>query len=223
MSINEQDDHQAATAAGPANDATEFLPPVTRPAPELAWSQDETVEIVYPSWRETYGTAAVITVCCLVAAFVIAVVGWVLLREADPVPPLPPGDATPVLAPAPVTVPPVSSEPTPAPVLKTAEPAPVAAQPPSVTVSPKVVAAPPRPSAAELDERYLAAMTAGGLQITDVHTVLTGARNVCRYLGAGHTEPEAVQVAMGNNASLTDANAHTLVDAAIQVYCPNAK
>ncbi len=110
--------------------------------------------------------------------------------------------------------------------VKTMAPTPVAV-PPSVStmvVTPTpVAAAPPRPSAAELDERYLSAMTAGGLQITDVHTVLTGARNVCRFLEAGHTEPEAVQVAMGNNASLTDANAHTLVDSAIQVYCPNAK
>lgn len=97
------------------------------------------------------------------------------------------------------------------------------APPSTVSVTPTpVAAAPSRPSAAELDERYLSAMTAGGLRITDVQTVIAGAHNVCRFLATGHTEPEAIQVAMGNNASLTEANAHTLVDSAIQVYCPNA-
>jgi len=215
------------TVAGPANDATEFLPPVTQAVPELAWSQDETVEVLYPSWRETYGTAAVITVCCLVAAFVIAIVGWVLLREDDPVPPLSPGDATPVLAPAPTSspLPRPTQEPDVSRPVKTMAPNPVAAPPPAptVTVTPTpIAAAPSRPSAADLDERYLSAMTAGGLRITDVQTVITGAHNVCRFLATGHTEPQAVSVAMGNNASLTEANAHTLVDSAIQVYCPDA-
>lgn len=214
------------TAPGPCVDPTEVVPRVPQPAPELAWSQDETVEIVYPSWRETYGTAAVITVCCFVAAFVIAVVGWVLLQEADPVPPLPPGDATPVLAPAPTwsPLPQPTQDPDVSRPVKTMVPNPVAAPPPpaTVTVTPTPIAAPSRPSAAELDERYLSAMTAGGLRITDVQTVIAGAHNVCRFLATGHTESEAIQVAMGNNASLTEANAHTLVDSAIQVYCPNA-
>jgi hypothetical protein len=55
------------------------------------------------SWRETWTIAGVVAACCLVTAFTIAIVGWVVsLQQRDAVlPALVPGASTPTLAPPP--------------------------------------------------------------------------------------------------------------------------
>ena len=80
------------TIAGtPATDETELLP------------QAASVTVTEVGWRETWTIAGVVTVCCLVTAFTIAIVGWVIsLQQRDAVlPALVPGASTPTLAPPP--------------------------------------------------------------------------------------------------------------------------
>lgn len=213
-------ENESDTLAGPANNPTELLPPTTQAAPELAWADDDVTawtDDVDPSWRAAaISVAPILFILAAITAIAVAVGATVVLLRHESAPP----------APAPVSVIPAAAlphvQPTPDPDItpapKTITPTPIAAPPP-MTVT-REQPPPPKPSAAELDERYLADLTAGGLRITDVPTVLTGARNVCRFLKAGHTEADAVQVAMNTNATLTQANAATMVDSAIAVYCP---
>lgn len=200
--------NQPPTLAGAANNETELLPPVEVPTLE-AWSQDETVEIVRRSWGEVSGTAVVMLVCAVVAAFAIAVVGWVLAAHQD-VPALP--QSTPTLMPAPTvpyTPPPTPTSERP---VKTMVPGPSAP-----TVSPKVESA---PDPAVADERFLSLLTSAGLRITDVPLVIQGAHEMCSYLGSGHSVEDAVRVAMSNNGSLSRTDAHSMVVSAVRVYCP---
>jgi len=78
----------------------------------------------------------------------------------------------------------------------------------------------PKDSQAELDERFLSDLTNAGITITNVRQVVGDARNICAYIGAKHTEADAVQLAMRDNRTLTEANAQTLIESAEGVYCP---
>jgi hypothetical protein len=98
----------------------------------------------------------------------------------------------------------------------------IAAPPPVETLAPPKPVAPPRSSQADLDERFLADITGGGMLITDVRAAIEGAHETCAYLAEGHSEPQALAMAMRNNASLTRAMAITVVDAAIAIYCPTS-
>jgi Protein of unknown function (DUF732)/Domain of unknown function (DUF4189) len=107
--------------------------------------------------------------------------------------------------------------------MQTVDPKPTERIPPPTTAT--VQAAPrvidPGPSEADLDEQYLNDLTGAGLKITSVREVIAGAHNVCAYLGAGHSEADAVGTAMNGNTTLTEGNARTLVDSAVRVYCPD--
>jgi Protein of unknown function (DUF732) len=79
---------------------------------------------------------------------------------------------------------------------------------------------PPRQSQAELDERFLSDLTDAGMQIANVKQVIDGGHRICAYIGAKHTEADAVKLALGDNTTLTEANAETLIETAVAVYCP---
>jgi hypothetical protein len=79
---------------------------------------------------------------------------------------------------------------------------------------------PPRQSQVELDERFLSDLTNAGMVITDVRQVIGDAHQICAYIGAKHTEADAVKLAMADNRTLTEANAQTLIESAEGVYCP---
>ena len=50
--------------------------------------------------------------------------------------------------------------------------------------------------------------------------VIGDAHQICAYMGAKHTEADAVQLAMHDNTTLTEANAQTLIESAEGMYCP---
>jgi hypothetical protein len=49
---------------------------------------------------------------------------------------------------------------------------------------------------------------------------MTGAHQICAYMGAKYTEADAVKLAMHDNTMLTEANTQTLIESAEGVYCP---
>jgi Protein of unknown function (DUF732) len=192
----------------------------------LAWSEDadDTGQPERQSWPSTLGAAAVIVASCSVLAVALGFGLWAS-RQHDERTPLVSGiPQTPSITAMPAAaLPPIASEPpaSPAPELKTANPAP--SPPPTtttVTVTPKAAAVPPTPSQADLDERYLDDLTSAGLRITNVREVVGDAHQICAYLAAGHSESDAARLAMRDNTTLTEGNAATLVDLAVQVYCP---
>jgi hypothetical protein len=212
------------TAAGMSHGAgdaeTELVPPVTVAGPEHAWSTEEPVtEAFSRPWRSVWAIAGIGVLGAIIVAF--AIFGVVaVLRESH-------GTQTASTAPTPSAAPlPLADDtiaakppsPSPAEDPSTA----IAAPPPVETLAPPKPVAPPRSSQAELDERFLADITAGGMQITDVRAAIEGAHATCTYLAQGHSEPQALAVAMRNNASLTRAMAITAVDAAIAIYCPTS-
>jgi hypothetical protein len=136
-------------------------------------------------------------------------------------------------APVPTTAPVVLStintgEPLPPP--KMADPPPTALPAPTatVTVAPSTVAAPPppqllpppRPSQADQDRQFLAAMTNARMGITDVGEAIEGGHDNCAYLAMGHSESDAVAAAMHNNATMAPWQAWAFVNAAVRIYCP---
>jgi Protein of unknown function (DUF732) len=50
--------------------------------------------------------------------------------------------------------------------------------------------------------------------------VIGDAHQICATLKAGETEQQLIKIAMSENATLTEANAQTLVDSAEGVCCP---
>jgi hypothetical protein len=99
------------TTAGPANDETTVVPPVTVAAHELAWSVDtEVIELQPRSWASVWGQATVLLVLAVAVAVVIGILGWMVIDQDSP--------ATPVVVPVPSTMPasalpPISTEPVP--------------------------------------------------------------------------------------------------------------
>jgi hypothetical protein len=70
------------TTAGPANDETTVVPPVTVAAHKLAWSADTAViESERQSWGEAWSAAAIMVLCCAVVA--LAIWGVALLRSGS--------------------------------------------------------------------------------------------------------------------------------------------
>jgi Protein of unknown function (DUF732) len=214
-------DPAAETAIGPpAAEETELIPPDQAPT-LAAWSLCDSPEVVeYPdqprSWPLVWGVAAA---CVGAVALLVGAVGltsWALRPE----PSAPPVAMTEMIpAPPPVVtvtaVPPARTwTPPPPPVTVTVSPKPT----PPTTVT--VQAAPPTLSEAALDERFLNDLTSGGLRLTDVREVIGDGHQICAYLGAGHSEADAVRIAMRNNTTFTYGNAETLIESAVQVYCP---
>jgi hypothetical protein len=79
---------------------------------------------------------------------------------------------------------------------------------------------PPHPSQVDLDERFLDDLGLGGIRVTNVKEVLNDARQICATLKAGETEQQTIKLAIGQNATLTEADAQTLIESAEGVYCP---
>jgi len=207
----------------------------------LAWSEDAEdypaaerkpePERLHQPWGDAWSAAVVILICAAVVTVAILAIGSFRHGDVAPVDttpaPAPTLSETPAAAPpsgpddkivpssvAPATtLPPVEAAPPTQTVTVTPTPT-LAAAPPAQTV------APPRPSAAALDEQFLNDLTRAGITIVDVPAAIYGGHDTCAYLAAGHTEAETVQAGMNNNASMTRANAITVVDAAIAVYCP---
>jgi hypothetical protein len=75
-------------------------------------------------------------------------------------------------------------------------------------------------SRAEQDEQFLTALTDAGLRITDARIATEGGRELCGYLAAGHTQMDAVALALHNNSLLTSDDAQVIVSTAVRVYCP---
>ena len=80
--------------------------------------------------------------------------------------------------------------------------------------------APPHPSQVELDERFLDDLGLGGIRVTNVEEVIGDAHQICATLKAGETEQQIIKLAISQNATLTEANAQTLIESAEGVYCP---
>jgi hypothetical protein len=79
---------------------------------------------------------------------------------------------------------------------------------------------PPRPSQVDLDERFLDDLGLGGIRVTNVKEVIGDAHQICATLKAGDTEQQIIKLAITQNATLTEANAQTLIESAECVYCP---
>jgi hypothetical protein len=79
---------------------------------------------------------------------------------------------------------------------------------------------PPHPSQVDLDERFLDDLGLGGIRVTNVKEVIGDAHQVCATLKAGDTEQQIIKLAITQNATLTEANAQTLIESAEGVYCP---
>ena len=80
--------------------------------------------------------------------------------------------------------------------------------------------APPHPSQIDLDERFLDDLGLGGIRVTNVKEVIGDAHQICATLKAGETEQQIIKLAISQNATLTEANAQTLIESAEGVYCP---
>ena len=85
------DNARTSAGAGPG-DETLVVPPPKEADPELAWSldaDDDTVPVERQSWGLAWGQAAVVLSTAAVVAFVIAVVGWTVMRSGRDTQPLP--------------------------------------------------------------------------------------------------------------------------------------
>jgi hypothetical protein len=165
-----------------------------------AWSAEEPeTQPMRQSWGMTWGRAAIMIFCAAMVAFAIGLAGWLAFNRD--VPTLPP---VAYVSPPSVTFTPTAAPPAPA---------------TTVTVTEPPVARPPSP--AELDARFLASITDAGLRITDARAAIAGGRELCRYLAAGHTEADAVSLALHNNSSLAPNEARIIVVTAVRVYCPD--
>jgi Protein of unknown function (DUF732) len=78
----------------------------------------------------------------------------------------------------------------------------------------------PHPSQVDLDERFLHDLGLGGIRVTNVKEVIGDAHQICATLKAGETEQQIIKLAISQNATLTEANAQTLIESAEGVYCP---
>ncbi|WP_096442505.1 DUF732 domain-containing protein [Mycobacterium shigaense] len=94
--------------------------------------------------------------------------------------------------------------------------------PPGIIKNPtvNVLPMPAPPSGAELDQRYLAALNAGGVAISDVGLALHGAHEICASLADGRTKGAIEADIVASNHTLTVGNAATVVNSAVAVYCP---
>jgi hypothetical protein len=98
-------------------------------------------------------------------------------------------------------------------------PAPAAADPAGDPGNVQTLA-PPHPSQVDLDERFLDDIGLGGIRVTNVKEVIGDAHQICATLKAGETEQQIIKLAISQNATLTEANAQTLIESAEGVYCP---
>lgn len=190
------------TAAAPAA-GTEF-----GRVQEYAWSDEQPVverdgEYVL-TWRETLATPAGRLFIAAAVVLVAVIAWWCVVASRRAGDPPAPAAGVPYTIPASALTPPVPAEPPPAP--PPAEPAPV-----------------PPVARADPDERFLAMVTDAGLTVTDRHLAVSGAREVCGYLAAGHTQADAVRKTMQNNPSLPEPAATAFVRAATQVYCEDRR
>lgn len=154
------------------------------------------------TWRETLATPAG-RLLIAAAVVLVGVIGWwcaiVFARPPGNAPPPPAG--VPYVVPASALTPPV----------------PAAAAPPP---GPTAVPAPGPPvTRVDPDKRFLAMMTDAGITITDARQAVSGAREVCPFLAAGHSQRDAVEKTMRNNPSLPEPAATAFIEAATQVYC----
>jgi len=78
----------------------------------------------------------------------------------------------------------------------------------------------PHPSQVDLDERFLHDLGLGGIRVTNVKEVIGDAHQICATLKAGETEQQIIKLAISQNATLTEANAQTLIESVEGVYCP---
>lgn len=186
------------TVAGPANDETDVVPSDIRDVPNLlAWSQDDDdLDEPRPSWRRACGLAGLIALSSLVIAVAVAAFGSNQGRQTASAPSSAPSSRT-APAPPPVTLPPIVPS----------------AAPSTVTVS-------PLPSKAELDQRFLSAVSVAGLGIKNVDMTIRAGHDVCEALKDGHSKNEVEDAWVKANHTFTLQNAATLVDASVAVYCP---
>jgi len=202
------------TALAPSEEATEHA---------YAWSLAETTDLDAPterySWVPVGIFAGLMAIVVLAATLTVGV--WLTHRRTNTAVPMPvPTSQAPTtpddqIVPTPIAPPPVVAAAPPAPPTQTVTvtPTPEAA-PPAQTI------APPRPSIPTLDEQFLSELTGAGFIITSVPDAINDGHATCDYLAAGHTESETVQAGLGNNSPLSRANAITIIDTAIAVYCP---
>jgi hypothetical protein len=74
----------AGTSYGAGDAKTEFVPPPTEAARELAWSAEEpATQPLRRSWGLTWGRAAVLLACTGVVALAVGFGGWALVRMHD--------------------------------------------------------------------------------------------------------------------------------------------
>ncbi len=79
---------------------------------------------------------------------------------------------------------------------------------------------PPRPSAAALDAEFTAlVMQIPGMHLVNATITDQGGRTVCKYLDS-HNLADTEAALLGDNPSLTPAEASAFVSDAMQVYCP---
>lgn len=223
MTTSNQD--QPATTAGPCNDATVVLPPLTESALELAWSADpDDDHDGEPTWGDALAQAALPLFAVAVVAFIIVIGCWAWGAGSgdNPIP-----DSVSQTYPIPATMraaalPPISSEPAPSPAAQT----PVAALPPSVTVTvtetPQAAAQPaPKASTPGADQVFRNfVLQIPGMRVVNWGIAQAGAHNICAYLGQGHSHDDAAQQVLQNDPTFTPWQASAMVNASTAAYCP---
>lgn len=219
MTSNDHDTDNAPTSAGSgATDETTVVPTPPAAALELAWSlgdDDDTEPAERQSWGLAWGHAAVVLSIAAVVAFVIAIVGWTIMRSGHDSQPLP-AEAkatTQTMAPAesPWPAPPVASPPTSVggPATKTWAPKPT---------PPPTLAADPGPDANDQD--FLQALRSAQININDQLRALFGARWVCGEFRDGYSRADVIEAVKGRNDGLTDLGAVDFVADSVKFYCP---
>lgn len=221
MPDEDEAEAEQPTAAG-EGDATAIVLAPTQAAPELAWSAADEEDEEPSRWGPVWLRALVMVSCAAAVAITVTIIGLIVKDANAPRPGLPPGGATPTLAPAlpPIVAPPPPPTrapsihdglaPKPVPTTVTVTQTPAAAVPPP---------APPKP-ARSADQIFLDEMAAAGYPITETAVALAAAPKGCGYLESGHTPAQAAELAMHNNPAISLPEAQAYVRAAIDAYCP---
>lgn len=212
-----------ATAAAELYNTT-VVPDVTPTAKgELAWSdEDEWAELpiargVHPRTHSLARWGVAIT-ATLIAAVTAAWFGTVLYRDVESKPAV---AKSPPVVPTPEKTPTTPSPSAPAPPVETPHPAPTEAP---VSPTPTAESITPK-SETPLDDdaRFLATISRiyNGAPIPDPALAILSAHKICEHLQEGSTtQRQAALDTMGASPGLSFETASILVEAVIDIYCP---
>ncbi|MGO9927466.1 MAG: DUF732 domain-containing protein [Mycobacterium sp.] len=216
MNTADHTDDSPTSAGSGATDETTVVPPPAEAAADLAWSLDnvdDTVAVERQSWGLAWGHAAVVLSIAAVVAFVIAIVGWTIMRSARVEQPLPP-EAYPTAGTTTVLSTVVAAAPQPSTVIVQAAPTTVTVQAPPPEPKKTVDRAVPEQSSHALvaprsesvyDQRFLDRIRSLGYTITDPSLAVRNAHEACHLFQLGESAEQVNnQMSARMGADMTD-------------------